>query len=415
MAAFCDIIDAADALKAEERAIESMKKELELKKKGYVIKQSSGDRARYWIRYEGRMLKKTKKEDLIEELYAMVFETVTLSRFWDSYLKDREQSMSERTLYKSKAQYDVYIRGTDLADIPIDAITIADLKAWIRHCREVSPDLTVKYFREIRSQVLGFARWAAEEKEIDVSTVLSYKPDLRAFRRAKRTPEAEAIFSSEEIKAVCAEARKDAWKRKQSITLIIPLLFATGMRRAEALALKWEDITALPDGTGTISISKQLLRDTDKHGRGTHIEEHAKSSSGERVLRIRGDVLNLLQEIRAVNRSQNCPAGDGDFIFMRYLKGRWQLHDPGTVFRQLKRLCPRAGMDIVKSPHDIRRTALTVMYRNGMGIKAVQKYAGHASVKQTYDYLRLSEEDVNLDCLPHVVTAGNSVDDTKAV
>ena len=413
MAVFCDIMSSTDTLDAEERAIETMKKELELKKKGLIIKQSSGDRSRYWIRYEGKMLKKTKKEDLIDELYALVFETVTMSRFWDSYLKDREAVVSGRTMYRSRYQYDRFIRGSGLDVIPIDKMTVADIKKWVRHCKEVKPDLSALYFRDIRSQLLGFARWVSEEKEIDVSTVLSYHPDMRLFRKKKTTPEEDAIFSAEEIAAVCAEVQKEVWVRKKATPLVIPLLFATGMRRGEALALRWSDVSTLPDGTGTISISRQLVREPE--GWKITVIDHAKTDCGERTIKVRADVLELFSQIRAINRAAGCPAEDEDLIFMRKYRGRWQLNDPGVVYHYLEKFCKAAGMETVKSPHDIRRTALTQMYRAGMGIKAIQRYAGHKTVQQTYAYLRLAEEDIDISLLPAVVTDGNRQNSEKAV
>ncbi len=53
-------------------------------------------------------------------------------------------------------------------------------------------------------------------------------------------------------------------------------------------------------------------------------------------------------------------------------------------------------MENSKSPHDVRRTALTNMYRAGMALTAVQKYAGHSTLRQTLDYLKLQDdEDIN--------------------
>ncbi len=53
-------------------------------------------------------------------------------------------------------------------------------------------------------------------------------------------------------------------------------------------------------------------------------------------------------------------------------------------------------MDVIKSPHDIRRTVLTNLYAAGMPLKKIQEFAGHSSLKQTMDYIRISDEDIDL-------------------
>ncbi|MCR5604511.1 MAG: site-specific integrase [Lachnospiraceae bacterium] len=44
-------------------------------------------------------------------------------------------------------------------------------------------------------------------------------------------------------------------------------------------------------------------------------------------------------------------------------------------------------------PHDIRRTVLTNLYMMGMPVKKIQVFAGHSSVQQTMDYIRISDDN----------------------
>ena len=60
------------------------------------------------------------------------------------------------------------------------------------------------------------------------------------------------------------------------------------------------------------------------------------------------------------------------------------------------RYCKAAGMDIVKSMHDIRRTCLTVMYDSGIRLKQLQYFAGHSTPQQTLAYIR-RQEGVEID------------------
>lgn len=53
-------------------------------------------------------------------------------------------------------------------------------------------------------------------------------------------------------------------------------------------------------------------------------------------------------------------------------------------------------MTVIKSPHDIRRTVLTNLYNVGMPLKKIQIFAGHSSLQQTMDYIRISEDDLDM-------------------
>ena len=53
-------------------------------------------------------------------------------------------------------------------------------------------------------------------------------------------------------------------------------------------------------------------------------------------------------------------------------------------------------MTVIKSPHDIRRTVLTNLYNVGMPLKKIQIFAGHSTLQQTMDYIRISEDDLDM-------------------
>lgn len=53
-------------------------------------------------------------------------------------------------------------------------------------------------------------------------------------------------------------------------------------------------------------------------------------------------------------------------------------------------------MSVIKSPHDMRRTVLTNLYIAGMNLKKIQEYAGHTTLRQTMDYLRIPDDNQNI-------------------
>ena len=53
-------------------------------------------------------------------------------------------------------------------------------------------------------------------------------------------------------------------------------------------------------------------------------------------------------------------------------------------------------MDVVKSVHDIRRTVLTNLFKAHMPLPKIQQFAGHSSLRQTMDYLKISDDELDL-------------------
>ena len=53
-------------------------------------------------------------------------------------------------------------------------------------------------------------------------------------------------------------------------------------------------------------------------------------------------------------------------------------------------------MEIIKSPHDVRRTVLTNLFMANMPLKKIQEFAGHNSLKQTMDYIRITDDALDM-------------------
>ena len=89
-------------------------------------------------------------------------------------------------------------------------------------------------------------------------------------------------------------------------------------------------------------------------------------------------------------------AGGLDSSFMRRYRGVLSVCTPRSFDPRLRKYCRYAGMKVIKSPHDVRRTVLTNLYMLGMPLKNIQEYAGHSSLKQTMDYIRITDDDLDM-------------------
>ena len=144
---------------------------------------------------------------------------------------------------------------------------------------------------------------------------------------------------------------------------LIAVLFMTGMRRSETVALRWSDVDF---ENGLLHI---------RHGKGDK-ERHAAMADDF--------VLAALQAWREA-------AGlDRQFVFCSMSKGDKlgadQPTDSQTVYRVVKTTEKRS--DVVFSPHTVRRTFITEALNNGTPLAEVKAQVGHEQESTTLRYAR---------------------------
>ena len=82
---------------------------------------------------------------------------------------------------------------------------------------------------------------------------------------------------------------------------------------------------------------------------------------------------------------------DPEFLFLT--KGLKPIHRR-NFSEFIKKYIQKAGILLMISPHDLRRTTATHLVENGAPIRLVQALLGHATLKVTTKYLRLSDEKI---------------------
>lgn len=136
---------------------------------------------------------------------------------------------------------------------------------------------------------------------------------------------------------------------------LLAVLFYTGLRRSEAVALKWGDIDLK---LGTIEV---------KHGKGDKA----------RTVAILGDGVAYLEQWHEIH-----PVG---WVFPQLSKTHRPLDRPISGER-VRMITSALGF----KPHDARRTLITNGLNAGSSIADLQRQAGHASPTTTLGYAKVS-------------------------
>lgn len=154
------------------------------------------------------------------------------------------------------------------------------------------------------------------------------------------------------------------------------ILGTTGMRRGEALGLRWSDVDW---DASTVTISRALLA-TEK---GAKTWSTPKTKASRRTVVLDEDTITALKAHRARQNQEKLALGAG-----------YQDHDliaalvdgsptaPSRITEQFGRLAQRAGLPRIRL-HDLRHTHATLALEAGIHPRVVQERLGHSHVSVT--------------------------------
>lgn len=230
-----------------------------------------------------------------------------------------------------------------------------------------------------KDDVVTYHRWLRKQGRTD-RTVANKHQRLRSFfrfagidvaimpQKPKYEKELPTVYTAEQVSALLGKA--DAY-----MTLVIGLGMKCGLRELEMVYLEWPDI----------HWADKVLRVQGK----LHWKFKVKDSE-QRDVPIPDDLLALLKAWHAKHKQTRLVLGTK--------KDRPNMH----MLRQLKRLVNRAELNCgacdgctthIKecqdwTLHKLRRTYATTLLRNGIDLRTVQHFMGHADLASTMRYLR---------------------------
>ena len=165
-------------------------------------------------------------------------------------------------------------------------------------------------------------------------------------------------------------------------SLFYTLLF-TGMRRSEALALKWADVDLL---LLTVSVNKSLSYLSKPKDGSRILLKPPKTKKSRRNISITPSNAAVLREHNQKQNEARQSLGqpslkDDDFVFSD-IRGKPYL--PNSVTHAWIKLVRRCGLNGIKL-HSARHSHASILLKQGVHPKIVQERLGHASISITLD------------------------------
>lgn len=160
---------------------------------------------------------------------------------------------------------------------------------------------------------------------------------------------------------------------------------ATGLRKGEALALRWD----------RVDLNAGMLRVAWTIGRvnGRLAITEPKTARSRRAVPLSPAVVELLRKHRAAQAAEQLRAGhlwqDSGLVFTTELGGPV---DPRNLLRTVEAAAKAAGVEGV-GVHTLRHSAAVAWLERGVHIKAVADLLGHSSVAITGDVYGHTSDD----------------------
>ncbi|NER18446.1 tyrosine-type recombinase/integrase [Spongiivirga citrea] len=239
----------------------------------------------------------------------------------------------------------------------IDDVNYAQIRSWIISL--VDDGISNNSINRKIASLKAYYKFLLKIKEIEVNPL--------AKHRALKTPKKIQVpFSREEMNTLDDLVFEDTFEGKRD-RLIIELLYATGMRRAELINLTLD----------AVDVANKQLKVLGKRDK-------------ERYVPVLQTIINLINDY--VDERSKIATGQSDNYLLLTKKGL-KLYDT-LVYRVINNYFSKASTKAKKSPHILRHTFATHMLNQGADLNAVKELLGHASLASTQVYTHNSMEEL---------------------
>jgi site-specific recombinase XerD len=302
--------------------------------------------------------------------------TLAITEFLNGYFSTHERSKKTRTAYGSDLGQFSAFAGQAFNFLDLSSCMIED---WAGHLRKqgYSPasmrrkTVVLKVFCSywVRRGVLTespFWRVKLSLGRIEqLPRALTEQEMKGLLAHAGRSHSAESVRRKGSVLAKGQSARSSSREYRALRNLaLVDLLFATGMRVGEVSSLDVEDFMA----------TELVFRIQGKGGR-------------DRLAYVVDQQTILIQRQHLETRLQLETGSSA--LFLNASGARLSTQGMANIIAQFRR---DAGITRHVTPHMLRHTVATLLLRNGMDIRVVQEFLGHASIATTQRYTHVVKE-----------------------
>ncbi|WP_298480849.1 tyrosine-type recombinase/integrase [uncultured Maribacter sp.] len=240
----------------------------------------------------------------------------------------------------------------------IDNIEYVLIRSWVVNL--VKDGLENRTINRKIASLKAYYKFLLRIEAIEISPLAKHK----ALKVSKKI---EVPFSEEEMQKVLGQIVYPEGFEGVRDKLIIDLLYATGMRRAELIQLKCSNV----------NLEERSLKVLGKRNK-------------ERVIPILESTVDLFSQYFAERKELAC-VKDVNHVFL--LKTGNKLYET-LVYRVINGYFSKVSSKVKKSPHILRHTFATHLLNKGADLNSVKELLGHSSLASTQVYTHNGIEEL---------------------
>lgn len=256
--------------------------------------------------------------------------------------------------------------------------------------------LTAKAFSNLKGITKGFLKRAKKRKLISMN-VEQFFMELDVSDhdfKLRVVNEEDEVFFDDEVDKIMGHIREHPDCRN----LGIALMFVTGIRVGELVALKHEDF----EGT-TFKIKRTETKKKTDEGFVYYVDDFPKTPAGYRTIIVPKDQKWIIDKLQGMNTCS-------EYVFIGESNKRMNTF---SIRKRLYRICQKVGIK-PRSPHKIRKTYGSILLDNGLDNKIIERQMGHTDISCTetfYHKNRRREEERQriFDNIPEFMVNGDQI------
>ncbi|WP_291869013.1 tyrosine-type recombinase/integrase [Maribacter sp.] len=275
---------------------------------------------------------------------------MVLAPFFDYLLLEKKYSKYTVQAYKKDIESFVAFCLQEYKISDIDRIEYTLVRSWVVSL--VGEGVANRTVNRKMASLKAYYKFLLRIEAIEVSPLVKHK----ALKVSKKI---EVPFSEEEMEKVLSQIVYPKGFEGVRDKLMIDLLYATGMRRAELIHLKCNNV----------SLETRSLKVLGKRNK-------------ERIMPMLESTVELfLQYFK--ERKELCVIKDEGNVFL--LKSGNKIYET-LVYRVINGYFSKVSTKVKKSPHILRHTFATHMLNKGADLNSVKELLGHSSLASTQVY-----------------------------
>lgn len=331
------------------------------------------------VPYSYRNITKTK---VLEILYNMLSDInrgkfveptkLTLGEYLDKWSKHIE--VSDRTKEDYEGQIKNHIKPT-LGQVNFNEVRPDDIRDLYTKLRKQGlSESTIRHTHIVLHSAFGQA-----VRDGDL-----FQNPVDAVKAPVADPPEKVVLSSDEAAMVLSHALTIGRPRKRNrrewlctFYELFSLALATGMRRGELLALRWQEVDLSGD-MGFIKVDRTINKVKTEGGPRKIKTKPPKSKRSRRTIPIDEETAQALRDLRDRNPH--------DLVFCHDDGSHL---DPSTVTHKFSDIAEKAGVPLATF-HSQRHTYVTTGIEQGVDPFTMQELAGHEHISTTQIYVHIA-------------------------